>query len=71
MHVLGICGDDGTPDIKQGLTREGVPPDQVKVRWMRLDRGGNQVEAVDVPEHLALQLLKKGRIRVGLISCSV
>lgn len=30
MYVLGICDDDRTPDIKQGLSREGVPPDQEK-----------------------------------------
>lgn len=71
LHVLGICGDDDPADIRDGFIKEVVPSDQVEVRWTRPDRGGNIVAAFDVTEHAALRLLKKGRIKVGLISCRV
>lgn len=61
LLVLGICGDDDPIDIRNCFIWEGVPCDQVAVKWTKPDRGGNKMAAVDVPEHTVLQLLKKGR----------
>lgn len=63
LKIQGICGDDD----QQGLSREEVPPSQLTVKWMKPTRGGNPSALVEIPEHLALKLLKKRKIRIGLV----
>lgn len=32
LHLLGISGDDGPPDIEEGFTRESIPPSQIRIK---------------------------------------
>lgn len=62
---------DNDCNVDDGLVRESVPLDQLSVKWKKVVRDGNQTVFVEVPEHLALKLLKKGKIRVGLVLCQL
>lgn len=71
LEITGVSIDDGRTDVLDGLEREGVQLDGLKVNWLNPARNGVQTVSVDVPEHEALKILKKGRIRVGLVFCRV
>lgn len=71
LEIQSVSGNDDRKEIEEAMTREEVPPDQLVVKWLRPWQGGNQYAVIEVPEHLALRLLKKGQIRVGLVYCRV
>lgn len=71
LEVQGLSVDDNTQDIHVGFEREGRQTRDLRMKWVNHPHYGTQVPLVEVPEHVALRLLKKGRIRVGLVYCKL
>lgn len=55
-------------DVQEALSDEtGIPADQITVTGIRPAFGGKQSTIVSLPREIALKIIGKGRIRVGLI----
>lgn len=44
-----------------------MPPTQIGFKWMKPIRGGNQMATMEIPKHPSLHILKKGRLRIGVV----
>lgn len=71
MEVLGVGCFDIAEDVISGICRDGINKEDVVVRRLVPSFGGAQRAIVQVTGSVATQLMKKGTVRIGFLSCRV
>lgn len=69
--VLGTDTDDSEEDVLEGLRREDVDPTEISIRSIIPGYRGNNIAVIEVPKHTVIRLLKRGKLRVGLVLCKL